>query len=98
MIITAIFISILRFHPSQWKIAEIVMILKTCKHSTNPSSNRPISLLPTMSKLFEKLLIDILNTSNENFILNHQFGFRERHFTIQQVHREDDVINDALES
>jgi len=54
-------------------------------------SYRPISLLPVLSKLFEKLLpsrlLEMIERSIEKIIHNHQFGFRHRHATIEQIHR-----------
>ncbi|CAB0014738.1 unnamed protein product [Nesidiocoris tenuis] len=60
---------------------------------------RPISLLPVMSKLFEKLINKrLLALINERKLLpNHQFGFRQKHSTIDQVHRIVNIIEEALE-
>ena len=60
-------------------------------------SYRPISLLPVISKLFEKLLIKRINPIIEtrNLIPAHQFGFREKHGTID--HRITNIIEKALE-
>ena len=43
--------------PAIWKVAEIIMIPKPGKPPTEVSSYRPISLLPILSKIFEKLLL-----------------------------------------
>jgi len=43
--------------PSYWETAEVIMVLKTGKPATEAASYRPISLLPLLSKLFEKLLV-----------------------------------------
>ena len=58
-----------------------------------------IVLLPVMSKLFEKLLIKRLNPiiERKNLMPNHQFGFRSKHSTIDQVHRITNVIEQTLE-
>jgi len=52
-----------------------------------------------MSKLFEKLLIKRLKPIIERKILipNHQFGFRSKHLTIDQVHRITNIVENALE-
>lgn len=85
--------------PDSWKIAEMIMIAKPGKEPTLPKSYRPISLLPIMSKLFEKLLLKrIIPIIDEKKLLpNHQFGFRRKHSTIEQVHRLINVIEKALE-
>ena len=75
------------------------MIPKPGKPPHEAASHRPISLLPVMSKLFEKLLIKRLKpiTERKNLIPNHQFGFRSKHSTIDQVHRITNIIENALE-
>ena len=85
--------------PTLWKIAEIIMIPKPGKPPHLTSSYRPISLLPVISKLFEKLLIKRLMPiiERKKLIPNHQFGFRAQHSTIEQVHRITNTIEKALE-
>ena len=75
------------------------MIPKPRKPPHEAASYRPISLLPVMSKLFEKLLIKRLKPiiERKNLIPNHQFGFRSKHSTIHQVHRVTNIIEKALE-
>jgi hypothetical protein len=48
------------YFPQTWKIAQIILIPKPGKPMEDLSSYRPISLLPIMSKVFEKLLLDRL--------------------------------------
>ena len=99
--ITFILNAILRcgYFPLKWKISQIVMILKPGKHETQVASYRPISLLPTISKLFERMLLQKLKPilSDGRIIPNHQFGFREQHGTVEQVHRIVNTIKNALE-
>lgn len=89
----------LTYVPAQWKIAEMIMILKPGKKATEMKSYRPISLLPIMSKLFEKIFLKRLKPiiEEKKLLPNHQFGFRQRHSTIEQVHRLIDIIEKALE-
>jgi len=74
------------------------MIQKPDKAPEEPSSFRPISLLPVMSKLFEKLYTRRLmkNVDNKNLIPDHQFGFRAKHSSVEQVHRVEATIRQAL--
>lgn len=60
---------------------------------------RPISLLPIISKLFEKLLLKRLRSiiENKQLIPPRQFEFREEHSTIDQIHRITDTIEKSLE-
>lgn len=75
------------------------MILKPGKPKNEITSYRPISLLPTISKLFEKLLLKrvIPIMEEAQLIPQHQFGFRKKHSTIDQVHRVTHIIEKALE-
>lgn len=99
--ITFIFNAVLRLEcfPSQWKVAQIVVVPKPGKPLHDVSSYRPISLLPILSKLFEKLFLKRMAPiiQNQNLIPDHQFGFRKQHSTIEQVHRITNVIKDTLE-
>lgn len=89
----------LKYVPDVWKVAEVIMIPKPGKPLHLASSYRPISLLPIISKLFEKLLLKRLKPIIEErkLIPNYQFGFREKHSTIDQVHRITDIIEKSLE-
>lgn len=89
----------LKHVPDYWKIAEVIMLPKPGKSPNDVRSYRPISLLPIISKLFEKLLLKRLRPmiENNNLIPNYQFGFRSKYSTSDQVHRITDVIERALE-
>lgn len=99
--ITQIFNSILRlgYFPHQWKVAQIVMLLKPGKPPHAITSYRPISLLPILSKVFEKLLLKRLQPilDEMKIIPDFQFGFRKQHGTIEQVNRIVNKISDDLE-
>jgi hypothetical protein len=85
---------------AQWKVAQIILILKPEKPPNELTSYRPIGLLPSVSKVFEKLLLEMLlpMVENNRLIASHQFGFRQSHSTIEQTHRIVQRINEALES
>jgi hypothetical protein len=58
----------MQYFPSAWKNARVVSILKPGKDPALPSSYRPISLLGTVGKLFEKnLLARLVERVNRNF-------------------------------
>lgn len=69
--------------PQKWKISKTIAIPKPNKPSESPKSYRPISLLPSISKIFEKIIkrkiLDFVET-NEIFP-SFQFGFRFQHNT-----------------
>lgn len=86
--------------PKALKTAEIILLLKPGKDPTVPESYRPISLLPTISKIIERLLANRITTDVRytQSIPDHQFGFRRKHSTIQQVHRLCHTIYTAFEA
>lgn len=89
----------LKYFPQSWKVAQIIMIPKPGKPENEIASYRPISLLPIISKLFERLILKRLIPiiEEKQHIPQHQFGFRNSHSTIDQVHRVTNVIEKAFE-
>ena len=75
--------------PTVWKHARVISILKPGKDPALPSSCRPISLLDTTGKLFEKILLARIlhEVSKRGLLLGEQFGFRPRHSTSLQLAR-----------
>jgi Reverse transcriptase (RNA-dependent DNA polymerase)/Endonuclease-reverse transcriptase len=102
LFLTYIYNAVLRstHFPTVWKFSTIIMIPKPNKPTHLPSSYRPISLLPIMGKILEKLLLRRLLPilDSQNIIPNHQFGFRSHHSSVQQCHRVVDTISSSLES
>jgi hypothetical protein len=86
-----IFNVVLRTHhfPQTWMHARVISILKPGKDPALPSSCRPISLLDTIDKLFEKILLArILHVVSERGLMrDEQFGFRPRHNMPLQLDR-----------
>lgn len=85
--------------PQIWKQSQIIMIPKPGKDLTQTTSYRPISLLPILSKVYEKLLLNVIvpYANEKGVIPQHQFGFRRSHSTIEQVHRIVNVIRETFE-
>lgn len=79
----------LNFWPSSFKNAKVIPIPKPGKDDTLVASYRPISLLNTLAKLFEKIIHSrLMDFATENEILNEeQFGFRPQHSTAHQILR-----------
>lgn len=75
------------------------MIQKSDKPAEDVRSYRPISLLPIPSKVMEQLFLQRLMPIIEqrHLLPDHQYGFRRKHNTIEQVHRLVDKINASLE-
>jgi len=68
--------------------AQVIMLFKPGKPLEDVTSYRPILLFPSLSKHVEKLLLKRLKPIIEdtNLISEHQFGFRNKHSKIDQVH------------
>ena len=89
-LLVLIFNAILTHHfPTAWKHARVISILKPGKDPALPSSYRPISLLDTIGKLFEKILLARISheVSVRGLMRDEQFGFRPRDSTSLQVAR-----------
>jgi hypothetical protein len=82
-LLVLIFNAILLTHhfPTAWKYARVISILKLEKDPALPLSYRPISLLDTIGKLLENILLArILHEVNVRGLMrDKQFGFRPRH-------------------
>lgn len=87
------------YFPMIWKVSQIIMIHKPGKPASQVTSYRPISLLPVLSKVFERILLQRLSMdmASRQAIPEHQFGFRPSHSTTEQVHRVCDKIRETLE-
>ncbi|KAF5540863.1 hypothetical protein FMEXI_8360 [Fusarium mexicanum] len=67
----------LSLHPAKFKDSIIVMLLKVGKEPDKPESYRPISLLSTVGKLYEKILADMMTDAlkeNPHLLPATQFG------------------------
>lgn len=92
-----LFNSVLRLchFPACWKSAKVIMIPKPSKDHLIPENHRPISLLPIVSKMFERLLLTRLSDALYGSIRPEQFGFRRGHSTTQQLIR---VMNTLVDN
>ena len=72
--------------PDSLKKARVIPIFKE-GDKTNINNYRPISILPIMSKIFEKLVYKQLYEYLEqnSFLNNYQYGFRARKSTTQAI-------------
>lgn len=77
------------YFPKDWKLAKVIPIGKKGKDSSKICNYRPISLLPHLSKVVEKIIKSRLlkHVDKNNLIQNSQFGFRSGHSTIDQLAR-----------
>ena len=68
--------------PSQWKVSRISPIPKI-KNPKDPSDFRPISILPILSKVYERLIMKQMASflETEQLLSQNQSGFRKGHCT-----------------
>lgn len=69
--------------PARWKTALVVFLAKTNIRSPFPQDYRPISLLPTMAKVTEVIILNRLKEKAEELVAipEEQFEFRAGHST-----------------
>ena len=81
------------------KIARVIPLFKSGNRNLM-SNYRPISILPTISKIFEKLIhVRLYQFLDENRVLfNYQFGFRKAHSTIHAVKKAIHFVTKALDT
>ena len=82
--------------PKSWKSAQITLLLKKpCLDYNVASSYRPISNLPVLSKLSERLVFNRVMSylNNSNLFPTHQSAYRRHHSTETAVTK---VYSDIL--
>jgi hypothetical protein len=84
--------------PTQLKYTEIIPIYKKKGDKADMSNYRPISLLPTFSKILEKILYKriSLHLSTHDILTKEQFGFKKNSSTISATYNLLDNIYMAL--
>ena len=87
------------YFPDELKVAKVIPLYKNRGDITQLNNYRPISMLPTFSKLFEKLIQkNLLTYLNENNILNpSQYGFRSGHSTLHALITASENVYRALD-
>jgi len=69
--------------PQEWKLAKVTPIFKK-GDKTDPGNYRPISVIPVVSKVFEKIIYDQLFAyfNENNLLVQNQSGFRNLYSTV----------------
>jgi hypothetical protein len=78
-----------QYFPSIWKHARVISILKTRTDPSLLSSYLPISLLYTIGKLFEKILLSrmLSELRGRGLLRDEKFAFRPKHSVSLQLAR-----------
>ena len=86
------------YFPNAWKQAKVVMLPKPGKDLTKPTSYRPISLLPAMGKIFERIVASRLSAFLEkvDYFDENQAGFRRKRSTVDQLFKLSQSVSTAL--
>ena len=83
--------------PSQWKLAKIIPLHKKDKKN-NPENYRPISLLCSLGKVYEKCLLNVMTTTfGDSLPSSFQHGFRKNHSTTTAALTVQNIIAKALD-
>jgi hypothetical protein len=75
------------FFLAQWKITQMILILKPGSPHNELTSYWPVSILPIVSKVSEKLLLKrpLPMVQNSRLVPTHQFVFKQRYSTIGRI-------------
>lgn len=79
----------LGYFPAIWKKAKVIALLKKGKEKSDPTGYRPISLLPNIGKIYEKIINDIiiLYCDKLKLIPESQYGFKAHHSTLHAINK-----------
>ena len=88
----------LSYFPAKWKHAKVIPIKKPGKNPVEITSYRPISLLSSISKILEKILVERINKHivANDILPNEQHGFRAGLSTNHQLYRLKNHIHTKL--
>ena len=73
--------------PNSWKRQRLVLIPKGNKPPEHPSSYRPLCMLDTIGKIFERIISNRIEHHSDEVgaISNQQYGFRKRRSTTDAI-------------
>ena len=78
------------YFPEVWKLAKLIILIKKISEAISIDNIRPISMLPPISKIFERIInriITYFSTVKKPVIPPQQFGFRKSHATTHAIHK-----------
>ena len=86
--------------PASWKVATVVAVPKPGGDPLSPKGYRPISLLPTLSKLLERIIADRLTyyLETHHLLAPTQYGFRQGRSTEDALWRLVSAASTAMQT
>lgn len=84
--------------PTPWKRARLVLLRKGDKPANLPSSYRPLCMLDTTGKLYERIIsnrIEEAMAKEKTSLADNQYGFRKGRSTIDAIEKVMNVVKDA---
>ncbi|GFV16889.1 probable RNA-directed DNA polymerase from transposon BS [Trichonephila clavipes] len=88
------------YFPKSWRMAVAISILKPNSDDSNPQNYRPISLLSSLSKAHELVILNRLNQHclARNIIIPVQHGFVTKCSTITQLLRVTELVHKGFQN
>ena len=83
--------------PKKWSKTKIAAFLKPNKDPTNPKRYRPISLLCTLYKLYERFILNRISDTVDKLLTPNQAGFTPERSCCSQVLNLTQYIEDRFE-
>lgn len=85
-------------YPDAWKITRVASIPKQGKDLSEPSSYRPICLLPIWAKVLDKVITKRLSNYLiiNNILHTNQSGFRKNLNTIDALYRVKEIVENNM--
>lgn len=80
-----------------WKRAKLVLLRNGDKPADQPSSYRPLCMLVTTGKLFERIVCNRIEEAldkEKTGLAENQYGFRKRRLTVDAIQR---VLTEVIE-
>ncbi|GFT18624.1 probable RNA-directed DNA polymerase from transposon BS [Trichonephila clavipes] len=92
-------ILLLRHFPTEWKVAIVFPIHKPGKNKNSPDAYRPISLLSSLSKIAEHIILNRIKNHiySTNFLNPNQFGFTQQLSTYHPLLRLTEKISSGFQ-
>ncbi|GFV23876.1 probable RNA-directed DNA polymerase from transposon BS [Trichonephila clavipes] len=88
------------YFPKSWRMALVIPILKPNSDESNAQNYRPISLLSSLSKAYEFMIVNRLNQHclARNIIIPEQHGFVTKRSTVTQLLRVTELVHTGFQN